>query len=146
MAAKIIRFPVDPRTKAQGTGRATEGGASLDLVIELADTDPALFRCATVRADDSLADLHALIADLFGWDGAHNYFFSHGSNRYEDPALFRSRDPLISRCLKLYSAADVPLGNVLDGTEAPLFYAYNLGNCWELRISVRKDVALEQFG
>ena len=99
MAAKIIRFPVDPRTKAQGTGRATEGGASLDLVIELADTDPALFRCATVRADDSLADLHALIADLFGWDGAHNYFFSHGSNRYEDPALFRSRDPLISRCL-----------------------------------------------
>ena len=40
----------------------------------------------------------------------------------------------------------MPLGNVLGGTEAPLFYAYNLGNCWELRISVRKDVALEQFG
>ena len=34
----------------------------------------------------------------------------------------------------------------VDALRAPLFYAYNLGNCWELRISVRKDVALEQFG
>ena len=38
MAAKIIKFPVDPRIKAQGTPRAAEKSIPLDLAIELIDT------------------------------------------------------------------------------------------------------------
>lgn len=146
MAAKIIKFPVDPRTGAHGTARTVEGGAPLDLVIELIDTEPAHVRRACVHPGDSLADLHRAIAELFGWDGTHNYFFSHGSNRYEDPELFRANDRLSARCRKIYPAAEVPVGNVLADRQAPLFYTYNLGNCWELRISLCDEVPLEQFG
>lgn len=146
MAAKIIKFPVDPRIKAQGTPRAAEKSIPLDLAIELIGTKPALLRNARVYSDDSLADLHQVIAGLFGWDGSHNYFFSHGSNRYEDPELFRINDSTAARCRKIYRACDVPVGNVLIDRDAPLFYIYNLGNCWELRISLCNEASLKQFG
>lgn len=146
MAATIFRFPVDPRTRARGESHVTEGGALLELAIELADTQPVTVRRAHVRHDASLAEVHRTIAELFGWDGAHNYFFSHGSNRYEDPAMFADIDPVSARCRKIYSAADVPAGNVLGKDQAPLFYAYDLGNCWEMRISLCEEVPLKQFG
>lgn len=146
MAATIFRFPVDPRTRAHGESRAAEGGTLLDLAIELVDTQPALVRRARVHRDASLAEVHRTIAELFGWDEAHNYFFSHGSNRYEDPAMFAAIDPVSARCRKIYSADDVPAGNVLGEGQAPLFYAYDLGNCWEMRISLCEGVSLEQFG
>lgn len=146
MAAKIIKFPIDPRIKAQGAPRTTEKSVPLDLAIELIDTEPALLRNARVHSDDSLADLHQVIAGLFGWDGTHNYFFSHGSNRYEDPELFRINDSVSARCRKIYRACDVPVGTILTDRNAPLFYIYNLGNCWELRISLCNEMSLEQFG
>lgn len=146
MAATIIKFPVDPRTRAQGDSRIAERGVLLELAIELADTQPTLVRQARVPSDASLAEVHRAIAELFGWDEAHNYFFSHGSNRYEDPAMFAGIDPISARCRKIYSAADVPADNVLGEGQAPLFYTYNLGNCWEMRITLHDDVSLEQFG
>lgn len=146
MAATIFRFPTNPRTRTREKSRAAEGGTLLELVIELADTQPATVRHACVHRDDSLAEVHRTIAELFGWDGAHNYFFSHGSNRYEDPAMFAGIDPVSARCRKIYSAADVPAGNVLGKGQAPLFYAYDLGSCWEMRISLCEEVPLEQFG
>ena len=133
MAAKIIKCPVDPRIKAQGTPRAAEKSIPLDLAIELIDTKPALLRNARVYSDDSLADLHQVIAGLF-------------SNRYEDPELFRINDSTAARCRKIYRACDVPVGNVLIDRDAPLFYIYNLGNCWELRISLCNEASLKQFG
>lgn len=135
MTAKIIKFPSDFASEATepfaGEG---DGHSSLDIVIELANTEPSLFRNARVSADDSLADLHRVITGLFGWSGGHNYFFSQGSCRYEDPLLYGGQDQLCARYRKIYSAADVPVGSVLTGPDQPLFYVYNLVNCWELKI------------
>lgn len=44
---------------------------------------------AFMSADETLADLHRLIIQHFGWDDAHNYFFSQGCDRYEDPVAVR---------------------------------------------------------
>ncbi|MCI9261229.1 IS1096 element passenger TnpR family protein [uncultured Adlercreutzia sp.] len=135
MAAKIIKFPTDPSRGTNGTPRDEEDARSyLNVIIELVDTEPSLLRNASVRPDDSLADLHRVITELFGWNDAHNYFFSQGSCRYEDPSLFISQDRLSARCRKIYCADEVPVGRVLEQADKPLFYAYNLVNPWELRI------------
>lgn len=145
MAAKIIQFPGNACTTRPGSACASEE-TPLDLSIECVDADVPLVQTATVGAGDSLADLHRLITELFRWDDAHNYFFSHGSCRYEDPVLFRSQDRVSARCRRIYSAADVPVGAVLNPEAPPLFYVYNLAGGWELRISLADDVSLTQFG
>lgn len=147
MTAKIIPFPLE-RVR-RGEANLREGHvahAPLDVEIGPVGADSAFTRCATVHADDTLADLHELIIGLFGWDNTHNYFFSHGTYRYEDPILFGSQDRIAARCRKVYSATEVCLGTVLERTDAPLFYAYNLTAGWELRITVREDAAIKQFG
>lgn len=146
MAAKIIPFPIDAPEAAQGTPRATDGDAALDVVIELVSTDTPRTHTATVRAAASLADVHRLIARLFGWDATHNYFFSYGSCRFEDPELFRSHDRVSARCRKIYSAADIPVGDVLKNDTDALFYVYDLVNCWEVRISRAACAQRKQFG
>ena len=147
MTAKIIPFPLERVRRREATPCEDRlAHTPLDLEIGPVGADSAFARHATVHADDSLADLHELIAQLFGWDGSHNYFFSHGTCRYEDPILFGSQDRLAARCRKVYSAADTCVGTVLERTDAPLFYAYNLTAGWELRINVREDAAIEQFG
>ncbi len=145
MAAKIIPFPGNARASMRGAQRANER-ERLDIAIELVDTAPTLPYRASLSANDTLADLHRLITGLFRWDGDHNYFFSHGSCRYEDPVLFRSQDRIAARCRKIYCAADVPVGAVLGAGSPPLFYMYNLTCGWELRISRADDITLEQFG
>lgn len=145
MAAKIIQFPGTAPAPASAAPRRDEG-APFELAIEIVDTDPARLHRASVGAGGTLADLHRAITRLFRWDETHNYFFSHGSCRYEDPALFRAQDRLTARCRKIYSAADVPVSAVLRPDGPPLFYVYNLANCWELRISLADDVPLKQFG
>lgn len=118
--------------------------STVSITVELVDTEPSLFRSASVRADDSLADLHHVITQLFGWNDAHNYFFSQGTCRYEDPVLFGSQDRLAARCRKIYSADDVPVSSVLAQADRPLFYVYNLVNCWELKVYLEEGAALEE--
>ena len=69
---------------------------------------------AFMSADETLADLHRLIIQHFGWDDAHNYFFSQGCDRYEDPLLFATQDRVSARCRRIYCAADVPLSRVFN--------------------------------
>lgn len=147
MAAKIIPFPGSAAPARRQRLADTAGPHStLDICIQFTGAPTALKRNASVHADDTLADLHRLITHLLGWDETHNYFFSHGSCRYEDPELFRTQDMLGARCRKIYSAADVTLGHLLATSDAPLHYVCNLVNCWELTISVAQPAAWEQFG
>ena len=116
---------------------------TINITVELVDTEPSVFRSASVCSDDSLADLHQVITELFGWSDAHNYFFSQGTCRYEDPLLYSSQDRLAARCRKIYSADDVPVSSVLAQADRPLFYVYNLVNCWELKIYLEDCAAVE---
>ena len=68
MAAKIVPFPTDSRAAAPGALRAADGDAVLDLVIEFVNTDPPRTRTVSARTSASLAEVHLLIARLFGWE------------------------------------------------------------------------------
>lgn len=147
VTAKIIKFPGQrQRASEPAPSELAFGRTVLDVVISLVDGDPSHSRNASVRADDSLADLHGIIARLYGWDDAHNYYFSHGSCRYEDPLLFSTQDCLSARCRHIYCAADVPVGRLLAHSATPLYYMYNLTSGRELKISLDSAQVMEQFG
>ena len=88
VTAKIIEFPGQWWRAPEATPcEGVFSNAALTLVIEPAD-DSSPQCSAFMSADETLADLHRLIIQHFGWDDAHNYFFSQGCDRYEDPLLF----------------------------------------------------------
>lgn len=116
VTAKIIEFPGQwwraPKRPCEGVF----SNAALTLVIGPAD-DSSPQCSAFMSADETLADLHRLIIQHFGWDDAHNYFFSQGCDRYEDPLLFATQDRVSARCRRIYCAADVPLSRVFNRPE-----------------------------
>jgi hypothetical protein len=136
MTAKIIKFPSCGTSKEAYTFDDYPLQSSLSICIEpiLSNTSPE--RTVILPSDGTLADLHELIALEYGWDDEHNYFFSQGSYRYEDPELFYVLDRITTRCQLIYSADRVPAGVVLFQTDMPLYYVYNLTNNWEVRIKV----------
>lgn len=148
MTAKIIPFPAGCHTIAQETAQSLKDDAAIVLVVELVDPDPAHAQthALTMQPDASLADLHREIARRFDWDTTHNYFFSYGSCRFEDPELFRGHDRLSARCRKIYSASEAPLGRVLGARDDTLFYVCDLTRGWEVRISRETCSPLAQFG
>lgn len=147
MPAKIIEFPGQWRCIPEATQR--DGALMppvLHLAIEPIADGPRRPISASARSDDSLADLHRAIIGLLGWDDSHNYFFSQGSCRYEDPLLFASHDPVSARCRRIYCAGDVSLGLALGQSAAPLYYVYNLTRGYELKITLADAAAIKQFG
>ena len=146
VTAKIIEFPGQWwRAPEAAPCEEVFSNAALTLVIGPAD-DSSPQCSAFMSADETLADLHRLIIQHFGWDDAHNYFFSQGCDRYEDPLLFATQDRVSARCRRIYCAADVPLSRVFSRPEAPLYYTYALPNGRELKIVLDDTVALKLFG
>lgn len=151
MPAKIIEFPGQWRRIPEAIRR--DGALPptvLRLAIEPIDGSPhrpiSATISATIRGDSSLADLHRAITGLLGWDDSHNYFFSQGNCRYEDPLLFASHDPVSARCRRIYCAGDVPLELALEPSAAPLYYMYNLTCGYELKITLADAAAIKRFG
>lgn len=147
MTAKIIEFPGQWRGATEAA--PGEGGLPrvvLKLVIGTTSRDSSPLDIVSVRAEDTLADLHQFIIQHFGWDDSHNYYFSQGSYRFEDPLLFAAQDRLSARCRRIYCAADVPLGLVFGRSGAPLYYMYNLTSGRELKITLDEAFSLELFG
>ena len=146
VTAKIIEFPGQWWRAPEATPcEGVFSNAALTLVIGPAD-DSSPQCSAFMSADETLADLHRLIIQHFGWDDAHNYFFSQGCDRYEDPLLFATQDRVSARCRRIYCAADVPLSRVFNRPEAPLDYTDALPNGRELKIVLDDTVALKLFG
>lgn len=147
VTAKIIEFPGQWRRTAEAAPcEGVFSNAALTLVIGPADNGSSPQCSASMSAEETLADLHRLIIQRFGWDDAHNYFFSQGCDRYEDPLLFATQDRVSAHCRRIYCAADVPLSRVFNCSGAPLYYTYALPNGRELKIVLDDTVALKLFG
>lgn len=147
MTVKIIEFPGQRRGSPKiATCEDAFMHSVLDLAVELADGSSPHLLSVSIQADQSLAELHRAITQLLGWDESHNYFFSQGCYRYEDPLLFGAQDQLLARCRRVYCAADVPAGLAFGQSSAPLYYLHNLTSSRELKITLSNAVAMKQFG
>ncbi|WP_410667018.1 plasmid pRiA4b ORF-3 family protein [Amycolatopsis sp. cmx-4-68] len=93
---------------------------TLTLKITLADTDPEIWRRVAVPGDFSLADLHELIQDSFGWERSHLWVFNaaDGAHGLPDPELGHE------------DARAKRVGDVLRNPGDKLNYLYDFGDDW----------------
>lgn len=100
------------------------------LKISIAGIKPPVWRRVEVPSDASLADLHQVIQQLFGWWGYHLHEFEVGGERYgaDDEADGGWGEPAKDeRRAKLGAIA--PAGS-------SFLYTYDFGDDWEHRITV----------
>jgi len=101
--------------------------AVLRLKIVLVDTEPPIWRRVEVPAATTLRQLHAVIQAAMGWDDDHLYQFHRG------------RDTLPARLpLNELAARGVKRFTVKRFT-----YVYDMGDSWEHRIQIEKQLGAD---
>jgi Plasmid pRiA4b ORF-3-like protein len=103
--------------------------SALDVHELMRDWAVAVDAGFTVPADIALADLHAVIARVMGWNGGHLHVFDTGSAEYGTTGYD----------LGHVDDSRVPLSEVLPVPGTKLRYTYDFGDDW------RHDVKLEEF-
>lgn len=144
MAAPVTHASADLRGEgcgfgvelAHGHGACQTGGMTapssaddiITLRIELAGSDPTIWRELDVPTTVALKQLHDIIQAAFGWLDYHLWEFSIGSERY---GLLMDEDwGTAPRKL----AARTRLGDVLSSGTTAMTYLYDFGDDWEHRL------------
>ncbi len=119
------RMPKAPKTPAPGN--------IWQLRIVLREIDPPVWRRVLVRSTTTLAELHAILQDVMGWQNYHLWEFIIGSNHYEAPdpdATGRDATKVKIKDLNL------EIGDTFE-------YVYDPGDDWEHDIVVEDRLAAE---
>jgi hypothetical protein len=97
------------------------------LKIVLSGVKPPVWRRLRVSASTPLDVLHYAIQVAFEWDDSHLHTFEADRRRYSDPdvALDDHEDE-----------SEVRLAKAMPREGATMTYVYDLGDCWEHRITV----------
>ena len=97
-----VKNPAAPRTdraKRTAKGKSRKGRpASLKMyVIEarIADIEPPIFRKLAVPGNRTLADLHVILQDAFGWSDTHLHAFVVRGEEYGVPSLDEDRKSVV---------------------------------------------------
>ncbi len=114
-----------PRTTA-----ADSFGEIATLRIELADTDPPIWRQVEVPTSITLKVLHDIVQATIGWFDYHLWEFTIGEQKYglpmdEDWGTAPRKE-----------AIKVRLRDVLQPRKTVIDYTYDFGDNWEHRITV----------
>lgn len=101
------------------------------LKIELVDTDPLIWRQVEVPTSVTLKDLHDIVQAAVGWFNQHMWEFRIGRQVYglPIPGDNWSATPMIN-------AGKVNLGELLKPRKTVIDYTYDMGDCWEHRLTV----------
>jgi hypothetical protein len=118
-AARIYNSPMNTAADQIATVR-----------IELADTEPLIWREVEVPTLISLKTMHAVIQAAFGWRNYHLWEFTVGKRRYGPPSHEDWRDePLVD-------ASKVRLADLLRPRKTTIDYLYDFGDSWGHRLTV----------
>jgi hypothetical protein len=126
----------DAATLAQAVAEFAASGAPLsieqvaELKVLLAGARPPIWRRVRLPVAATLADLHAVIQVLFGWDGDHLHLFQVGKKRYSDAftGLERTGDEDAVRIRDVLT----PGGKI--------GYTYDFGADWEHEITLEQTL------
>ena len=97
--------------------------------IELADSEPLIWREVEVPTSISLKALHEIIQAAFGWENYHLWEFSLGKRRY-GPPNDGGWGPAVA------NAGKVRLSDLLGPRKTTIGYLYDFGDSWEHRLTV----------
>ncbi|MCR6487141.1 plasmid pRiA4b ORF-3 family protein [Amycolatopsis sp. OK19-0408] len=93
---------------------------ALTLKVTLAGSKPKIWRRVAVPDDFSLADVHELIQDAFGWERSHLWVFETADGAYGLP------DPELGHA----DARSKRIGELLHAPADTLSYLYDFGDDW----------------
>jgi hypothetical protein len=102
-----------------------------ELKVTLTDFRPPIWRQVRLPVTATLADLHAVIQVLFGWDGDHLHLFQVGKKQYSGPFMHLEETGYDDEV------------RVRDATSArkKMTYTYDLGTEWRHEITLEKTLA-----
>jgi hypothetical protein len=115
-------------TNAKWAARKEALAGVLHLQIELAGSDPLIWRELLVPGTFTLAELHLAIQDVMPWNNDHGRVFSQQDAEIDFPS---SKTPFDS----LTEEGAIFLHEFIDSRH-PLFYTYDLGDDWEHMVTV----------
>ena len=104
------------------------------LRIELAGTDPLVWRRADVPLDLRLRRVHQVIQALFDWHGSHLHQFEATGRIYGLPEIMG--DDVAGQ--RPYSDKNAKLGTVLSRGADSFVYTYDFGDNWDHQVVVEK--------
>lgn len=132
----------------QARGGPAEGEPVLRLRIELVDSiDPVIWRRVLVPAGYTLADLHAVIQAVMGWQNSHPHEFRAGNVCYgprgldldlipEDGVRLNQLTATGSETKAGATAATTATAGADAGMHTVLEYLYDFGDSWEHLVRV----------
>ncbi|MEP9417004.1 plasmid pRiA4b ORF-3 family protein [Gordonia sp. VNQ95] len=109
----------------------------LTLRVDMPDIDPPVWRRVRVASMVGLADMHQILQVVMGWQDHHLHQFTspcegHVHRYMPGEALERGYDVAPGT----ESEDDMSIGDLLGEPGAELFYEYDFGDGWEVRIVV----------
>jgi hypothetical protein len=113
------------------------------LLVELNDLEPRIWRRLLVRSDLGLDYLHAAIQIAMGWTNSHLHQFTLGETRYSSPALGMNEDRYEGEPL-VKNEGHCILWGITAAQERQFLYEYDFGDSWEHVVTIEKaDVPAE---
>lgn len=107
----------------------------LRLRATLDGPKPAIWRLMDVDADLTLADLHAILQTSFGWENSHLHAFSDAApGGRRQPTRRWTASPRADTMDEDLAEEDWTIARALEGTKGSLFYEYDFGDSWQVRI------------
>ena len=108
-------------------------GSIFQLRIALRDIAPPVWRRVLVRSTATLAELHAILQDVMGWQNYHLWEFTIGTDQYEAP------DPEATG----RDASKVKLKDLNIEVGDTFEYVYDPGDDWQHDIVLEDRLAAE---
>jgi len=108
-----------------------KGNGVYRLRVELAGSDPPIWRRLQVPGEITLSSLHRVLQAAMGWENCHLHEFKIGKVSYGSAA--ESDDPF---AIGLISDKGTCLKNVLTPRTKEFAYIYDFGDDWVHRITV----------
>jgi hypothetical protein len=121
----------EPPSAPALAGTGSETGGIYQLKIALHGFRPPVWRRLLVASDVALGVLHEIIQVAFGWDDDHLHVFTADGRGYTDP--FVDLDGCIDE-------SAVRLSSVLSRPGLSIDYRYDLGDCWDHKITLERTV------
>jgi len=107
---------------------STETTEALELHVVLRGSEPPIWRRLLIATDATLADLHAALQCVMGWNDAHLHAFRIGGVTYGVPSA--------DDWAEVTDEATVTLADVLPPRGGSLLYEYDFGDGWEHEVTV----------
>lgn len=128
--SNIIR-PEFGKQEADHVRKPEEEISGYQLLVEIAFSSPSIYRRIRIPGDASLAELHKIIQNSFGWGDDHSHRFFIGKIFYGPPSGDRT------------SSSDensVQLHELDEWMPFTFTYFYDAGSGWECEISVEEKL------